>query len=599
MASSTLTDKAPGRESEPNPFEGEIPVINENGRTTGVVTDVDTLNTLVKCIGTLEDLLQTKLIPAAGAAAGNPRSIPPASPPLRTVTAELTPAQMKQAAATAVTLAAVAPIIQTSVPPPVSIPRLRAVKNDPVSAPPQPRSYTSFPTLVRSIPMPRTEEHVPARPASIPPPAQENARGPISLPPYQAPLGNLSVDEENFPTLQARAASLPAAEEKAPAVPGFVSAPLQTQPAPPERQTLPPKSFAPRALGRLPKSNAGDVNRLFSQFGCNGFEYREVAHFERGLRSAAEANVALAEIALPGSDLAKEVTGPLGLEKTPGPRDSRPGTSRRRRSVVQMPTFAKDPRIPWTVAVVSTRPGIGRTTVAANLAVALAQDVWRSVAISLDARNDLPAHFGMDPSQKFGVANMTQPIDHIRWHNHGVSCIPFGATDVAALTDLDSVLAEDDRWLEKRLLPLSAGSSELWVLDTPANNPVLLRQALSLSDLVLVVLSPDAETSAGLAETDATITEHTDALGKNPPCYVMNRFDSRRSLDRHTLSAVRGVLRDRLAPTIHEDVSVQETLDAGRLLVQTAAYSQVVADLAALADWLNSRRAADESSRSS
>ncbi|MEI7537803.1 MAG: AAA family ATPase, partial [Comamonadaceae bacterium] len=49
------------------------------------------------------------------------------------------------------------------------------------------------------------------------------------------------------------------------------------------------------------------------------------------------------------------------------------------------------------IAFISGKGGVGKTTLAANVAIALAQEGKRVLLIDLDVQNALRLHLGMDP----------------------------------------------------------------------------------------------------------------------------------------------------------------------------------------------------------
>ncbi|MFL5273372.1 MAG: cellulose synthase operon protein YhjQ/BcsQ [Anaeromyxobacteraceae bacterium] len=211
-----------------------------------------------------------------------------------------------------------------------------------------------------------------------------------------------------------------------------------------------------------------------------------------------------------------------------------------------------EPRRELTVALVSLVPRVGRTTLAANLAAALARRGLSTVAVDLDPGDALRLHLGG------GAGEPPAP--------GAPGCVAFGAPAAAILDALDAEPAA-------------------FVLDTPAGLSRALEQALGSADEVLVVLRADRASLDALPAAEALLARtRLRSWRRLRTRYVVNAYDARRHGEREALARFRADLGARLWPIpVQADEAVRAALAARRTVLAEAPDSQVVADLAALA----------------
>jgi cellulose synthase operon protein YhjQ len=542
-------ESAKGKESWVGPA---MPMINRRGRGAAVVVDVEILRELVERVATLERTLEQQ------GAAPEQRQLPEA----RQRGFEFGFDQHGDVPRTRR---------------PISIKGGRAGRVD---------EQTDFPSEIHGeislVPPDSVPQPAPAMDGEAVPLSGPSSAWPVTIPP-EAGSPNAANGPRSVPDSLVDAMAQ-AAADSAPAAP----MPYRPPALPPGPSSVPPPAWAnvnpfesrsffsspsllsvapgtaslPALEGRKADSSPGisaDVARLFSAFGTPTFKYREIAARERTDRVTATA----------------ELHGRPVM-----PRD------------VQ---FAPDPtprvvRRPLTVAVIGLSRGVGRTTIAANLAAALSQRLARAVVIGLDPRNDLTTHFGGFEKQ-IGLVNRSTPLDRLRSIKSGTVCIPFGANSPASVREVEELLADDPGWLEERLLPTVINASEMWILDTPAAEGVLLDSALALSDIVVIATTCDSEDLSAMARLEEGLRSESLHSQHLPPYVLLNRFDNRRDIDRAAQASLVQHWGSRLVPvTIHEDVIVKNAAASRSLVMQVAPNAQVTADFAALADWVRSRK---------
>ena len=214
------------------------------------------------------------------------------------------------------------------------------------------------------------------------------------------------------------------------------------------------------------------------------------------------------------------------------------------------------------VAVSSLDRGVGRTTLAANLAAAAGQRRERAAAVDLDPRNELRLHFRAQP------AIAPQDADElVRWSERSVGYVPFGrdpAAVIEALSDRSGVV----------------------FLDTPAEASPALEQALAEADEVLVPVRAESAAAEKVRAIEALLARwRRPAWRRTRARYVVNLFDGRRRADRESLAQVRSLVGARLvAQPVQQDEALRVALAHGRCVQDEAPGSQVVADLEKIVD---------------
>ena len=167
-----------------------------------------------------------------------------------------------------------------------------------------------------------------------------------------------------------------------------------------------------------------------------------------------------------------------------------------------------------TVAIVSLKGGVGKTTTTANLGVALARRRRSEVLVmDLDPRNQLGIHLGLS-SDAAGLAQASlRGLSWSRVQQSGldcVSCLPFGAGDEKQGRDFDALLSRQPSLLGDGLADLGSQANGVVVLDTAPWPSPLLDRVLALADLVIVVLLADAASFATLPTLQSLLRRQRD-----------------------------------------------------------------------------------------
>lgn len=249
------------------------------------------------------------------------------------------------------------------------------------------------------------------------------------------------------------------------------------------------------------------------------------------------------------------------------------------------------------IAVISPKGGVGKTTVAVNLACTLAMGGRAVRLVDLDPQNAMRLHLGADPRDVEGLVHQT--LQQASWQgaeydsSYGVSFVPYGkATEIERIT-FEAYLSQTPNWLRDNLAGLEHDANSLTLIDTPPGPSVYVQQVLSIANFVLVVMIPDAGSYATLNSIEGLLdyycASRNDFYGS---FYVLNQFDAEHPLNRDIQSVMQTVLGERLSPyPIHRDESLSEALAFQQPVREYAPYSQAVEDLNMVSQWLLKRMA--------
>ncbi|WP_220805776.1 cellulose biosynthesis protein BcsQ [Aquipseudomonas alcaligenes] len=222
------------------------------------------------------------------------------------------------------------------------------------------------------------------------------------------------------------------------------------------------------------------------------------------------------------------------------------------------------------LAVVSAKGGVGKSTLAANLAAALQRAGQPVLALDMDPQNALHHHFlSVDEQQALGqrgIAHFDQD-----WREQGMSSaegvfvLPHGLVEEAQRRDFETQLHDDPQWLARHLSDLQLAEGALVIIDTPPGPSVYLQQALSVANLALVVSLADAASYTALPMIDSLIKTHT--AGRKSfvgTSYLINQVDNSRQLSRDITQIMQGLLGQQVIGTVHRDQSITEALAYNR-----------------------------------
>lgn len=246
------------------------------------------------------------------------------------------------------------------------------------------------------------------------------------------------------------------------------------------------------------------------------------------------------------------------------------------------------------VAVVAAKGGVGKSTVTANLAIALRQAGESVVVVDLDPQNALHLHLGGRPDDIGGLSRAS--VAGASWRDSfvqgtaGMFMLPFGRVNESDLRTLEHQISADQHWLWRNLAALGLTSNTIVLLDTPPGSSDYLRQALSVSNLAVSVMLADAASYATLPQIEGLIQRYCqgrpDYLGH---ACIINQVDVTRRLAKDAVLMIRAALGEHVIGVVHSDQSVSEALACGQTVMERDPNSMARAELMACSQWVQQR----------
>ena len=240
------------------------------------------------------------------------------------------------------------------------------------------------------------------------------------------------------------------------------------------------------------------------------------------------------------------------------------------------------------IAFISGKGGVGKSTLAANTAVALTQRKKRVLLIDLDPQNAQRLHLGMDADEIAGLVREGISPASVFDSPFDVKFIPFGRVNESELEDFEAELKRHPKWVTNGIDTLHEGEFDFIILDTPPGPTVYLQQALMAAHRALVIVLADAASYASIPKITALVehytAERTDFYGMN---LLINQMPTHGKLGHQVRTALFADHGAQMVPVaIHKDVQVSQALAFERPVLQYEPGCKASLDIQYLADWL-------------
>lgn len=223
------------------------------------------------------------------------------------------------------------------------------------------------------------------------------------------------------------------------------------------------------------------------------------------------------------------------------------------------------------ISVCSPKGGVGKTTLASNLAYTFARAGTKVITIDFDPQNALRLYFGIPLSEDRGFIDKVATDSD--WTTAALNVgknlftLPFGRSTVMQRRQLENLLMQP-HYLKQRQSGLFCNPDILVIADFPPGYSVALQAVAEVSDVNVIPLLADAASIALFSQiTNNELLE--GPLNTNKGYFiVLNEVDNRVKLNREIQDFAVTNFPDRLIGTIHTDTSV----------VEAAALQQAISD---------------------
>ena len=249
-----------------------------------------------------------------------------------------------------------------------------------------------------------------------------------------------------------------------------------------------------------------------------------------------------------------------------------------------------------TIAIINQKGGVGKTTLTANLGVALAHKGKKVLMIDLDPQANLTYSFGLTPNGNT-VSQMLQTKKTLETLIVQAENV-FIAPSSIDLADVEISLVNKtarERFLKNSIAELNGHLPlDFILIDCPPSLSVLTLNALNASTEVLIPLQVEVLAMHGLKQLLDTIQEVKEVL--NPELAIAgiapSMYDGRRKLSGEVLNQIKLSVNAYVFKTcIRECVKVAEAPSFGRSVLSYAPHSRGAEDFRNLAEeFLNASR---------
>lgn len=239
------------------------------------------------------------------------------------------------------------------------------------------------------------------------------------------------------------------------------------------------------------------------------------------------------------------------------------------------------------ISIVSAKGGVGKTTLSANLGIALGRRGIPVLVIDLDPQDALRLHFSCNTTSEQGLAKTA--LISMKWQDAilstGNDCqlMPYGSVRESERMAFEHLLREQPRLLQDRLAHLKLPANAVVILDTPPGPSVYLSQALTASNIAVIALLSDAASYATLPLMQSLLQQYClNRLGFEDYAYLINQVDNSRQLNRDVEHLMRMQFGSRALPLIHQDQAIPEAMACNQFVGDYDPLSRAAQDMNAV-----------------
>lgn len=235
------------------------------------------------------------------------------------------------------------------------------------------------------------------------------------------------------------------------------------------------------------------------------------------------------------------------------------------------------------VCICSPKGGVGKTTVTANLAYALARSGSKVVAVDFDFQNALRLHFGVPISDKRGFCAQSGTLSD--WSQFVLKAgpnlfvLPYGEVTDEEQALFENSLLNDPLFIQRGLSTVLKLPNTVVIADIPPGRNAALHAMQAAADMRIVVLLADTASLSllpGIEQHKFMTAPVNETVGEY---YIVNQSDIRRTLSRDVTHFFEHRLQKKLLGTIHRDECVPEANASQRAIMDISPVSAAAFDI--------------------
>lgn len=238
------------------------------------------------------------------------------------------------------------------------------------------------------------------------------------------------------------------------------------------------------------------------------------------------------------------------------------------------------------ISISSSKGGVGKTTIAANLAHMLSLRGFTVLAIDFDSQNSLRTHFGIPLSDTQGF--VSKALRQSDWSpfiisvSNNLFVLPYGECDESTQRIFEQRLLNDNDFLHHGLQALHNTEGLILVADTASLSSPAFKALTQLADIQLIPLLSDTASMTQLPYLERTgFLEHPQSV-KN--FFILNQTNPRSDVCQDVETFAQNTLSKQLIGQIHRDESVLKAHSAQQSISEFNRLSAAAADIAIISD---------------